>query len=90
MSNDNPPFQARHSSGLGSKQDSSDESSEEEAAELRHRVSLRGQGTPLGSSDASDTTSHHSYHSTGAGEASVAGRTVSSANHHEGKAKYLL
>lgn len=83
FSRSNMLCQARHSSGLGSKQDSSDESSEEEAAELRHRVSLRGQGTPLGSSDASDTTSHHSYHSTGAGEASVAGRTVSSANHHE-------
>lgn len=85
FSRSNMLCQARPSSGLGSKQeqDSSDDSSEEEAAELRHRVSLRGQGTPLGSSDASDTTSHHSYHSTGAGEACVTGRTVTSAHHHE-------
>lgn len=83
FSRSNMLCQARHNGpGLGSsKQDSSDESSEEEAAELRHRVSLRGQGPP--SSDASDTQSHHSYHSTGAGEASVAGRTVTSVHHHE-------
>ena len=53
--------------------ESSDESSEEEVAELRRRNVT---------SD-SDTTSHHSYHSAGADTCQVAGRTVSHVTHHE-------
>ena len=52
--------------------ESSDESSEEEVAELRRRNVT---------SD-SDTTSHHSYHSAGA-DTCVAGRTVSHVSQHE-------
>jgi len=69
--------QARYSGGPGSKQElssDSESSEEEEVAELRV---ARAPDT------ASDTASHHSYHSTGAGtEVCPAGRTIRS-EHHE-------